>query len=92
MDVGGRLYFFQKGLIILFCLVINSINIIDTSNQNMVACMVPSGPKTPPVINSAPEIWVLNRLLVFSLPDVIAPKMPDCTKFQEITNSFMALC
>ena len=56
---------------------------METSSQNRVACIVPSGPKAPPVINSAPEILVINRLLVFSLPDVIAPKMPDCTKFQE---------
>ena len=74
---------FRIGLIIFFCFVIRIINTIATTNQNNVAWIVPSGPNAPPVINSEPEILKLNRLLVLSLPDVTAPKIPDCTKFQE---------
>ena len=51
------------------------------TKQNTKACIAPSGPNWPPVIISGPVISVVNRLFVFSLPDVIAPKMPFCVKF-----------
>jgi len=44
--------------------------------------MEPSGPNSPPVIYSGPCIFDSNKLFVFSFPDVIAPKIPDCVKFQ----------
>ena len=44
--------------------------------QTNKACIDPSGPNCPPVKISGPLISVVKRLLVFSFPDVIAPKMP----------------
>ena len=53
---------------------------MEASKQNTIACIVPSGPNSPPVIKLFPVILVVRKLLVFSLPEVIAPKKPDCIK------------
>ncbi|MBC7509559.1 MAG: hypothetical protein H7320_12560 [Ferruginibacter sp.] len=71
----------MEGFIILFYLY-NRIRIkIATIEQSDTACIDPSGPNCPPVEVSRPLTFVVKTLLVFSYPEVIAPKIPFWLKF-----------
>ena len=68
---------------ILLALPLKINTTIIISAQKIMACMEPSGPNAPPVINSGPWILAFNKLFVFSFREVIAPKIPDWVKFQQ---------